>query len=73
MERKIPNELEELRIENCTIETTVTARLLEQINNKRYLKKLGLVNANFSVNAMKYLSLFVEHAPYLIDLDLSRN
>jgi len=32
MARKIPNELEELRIENCKIEPAITSHLIEVIN-----------------------------------------
>ena len=73
MARKIPNHLEELRIENCKIENKITTNLVEVINQKCYLKKLGLVSANITVEAFKNLCIFVETAPYLNDLDLSWN
>ena len=71
--RKIPNQLEELRIENCKIEPSLTTALLEALNEKCYLKKLSLVNANFTVEAFNYLCDFVRESYYLEEIDLSWN
>ena len=71
--RKIPNNLEELRIENCKIERTITSELIDKINHRCYLEKLGLVNANISIAAFKGLCVFIEKSPHLRDLDLSWN
>lgn len=65
LERKIPNHLEELRIENCKIEPSITTALIEAINQKCYLAKLALVNAKFTVEAFDKLCLFVEESPHL--------
>ena len=59
LERKIPNHLEELRIENCKIEPSIATELVEAIAQKCYLTKLALVNAKFTVEAFDKLCLFV--------------
>ena len=47
-ERQIPHHLEELRIENCTIDAQVTRALLESMTGRSYLKKFGLVDGKLN-------------------------
>lgn len=46
--KKIPNHLEELRLENCKISTDITMQLLEVLNQRCYISKLSLVNINMN-------------------------
>jgi hypothetical protein len=45
LHKPIPHHLEELRIENCKIESDVTRELIELLSEKSFVSKLGLVDA----------------------------
>jgi hypothetical protein len=53
--RKIPNHLEELRLENCQIDPRMTRELLNQFNGNCYLKRFGLVNSHVEDDMMDSL------------------
>lgn len=69
-QRKIPNHLEELRIENCKMSQEVTLNLIESIAEKSYLKKLGLVNVNINEEAFAILTEYITEST-LTELDIS--
>ena len=71
--RKIPKNLDELRIENCKTEPSVIEKLVKMILNRSYLKRLALVNASLNPEAFNMLIELVQHSGYLIELDLSYN
>lgn len=48
LQRKIPNHLEELRIENCKMGEEITRGLLTTLLERCYITKLGLVNVNLN-------------------------
>lgn len=73
LSRKIPNHLEEFRLENCKVEPSITEQLIDCLNEKCYIKNLALVNANLTVHSFKKLTKFVEESQYLEMLDMSRN
>lgn len=53
--RPIPHHLEELKIVNCKIHTSTTQLLMEYLNEKASISKLGLVNANLNEVGIKSL------------------
>ena len=73
LERKIPNHIEELRIENCQIDTQMTRELLLQFNGNCYLKRFGLVNAGVKDDMMDSLCEFATESSYLEEIDISYN
>ena len=48
---KIPNHLEELRIENCNMTKEVTRELLRVLTGRSFVQRLALVNADFDDEA----------------------
>ena len=75
MKKRIPNHLEELRIESCSVSMYVIEDLMQILNHTtNFLKKLGLVNANLSQPAFKLLLRFIKKgAMNLTELDLANN
>ena len=71
--RRIPQHLEELRIENCKIEISVVERLLELIDKNSFLYTLGLVNVNINNKAFQSLVNIFDQHYYLTECDLSWN
>lgn len=72
LSKKLPNNLEELRIENCKIEQGVTRKLVKMLHRSS-LRKLSLVNANLLEDSFEDLCLFVDDASYLQEIDVSWN
>ena len=72
-QRNIPNHLEELRIENCKMEPTVSEDLIKYIHEKNQFKSLGLVNINFTESTFETLVDTIVEADYLTDIDISWN
>ena len=70
--KKLPNNLEELRIENCRIEQGVTRQLMKMLKRSS-LRKLSLVNANLLEDSFEDLCQFVDDANYLQEIDVSWN
>lgn len=66
-----PNHLEELRIENCKTSEEIMAQLIEQLNERCYLKKLGLVNVKINEESFDTLCDLVYYSDTLEELDIS--
>lgn len=71
--RSKPQNLEELRLINCKIGAAVTHRLVEALLKRSNVKKLGLVNANFTYSSFKVLLEYIKSSRSLLHLDLSCN
>ena len=78
LERKSPNNLQELRLSNCKLSRNVSEGILETLKEECQIKKLSLINANIScsmpggtcIDSLKYL---IENSNHLTELDLSWN
>ena len=68
-----PNNVDELRIENCKITKEDSIELCRALNGECYLKKLSLVQANLDEECILELSYYVENNRYIQDLDISKN
>ena len=66
-----PNHLEELRIENCKTSEEIMTGLIEQLNERCYLKKLGLVNVKINEESFDKLCDFLYYSDTLEELDIS--
>jgi len=78
LERKSPNNIQELRLSNCKLTRNVTEELLDTLTIECQLKKLSLINANISCSmmggtAIGSLKSLIENSNHLIELDLSWN
>ena len=88
LERKSPNNIQELRLSNCKLTRNVTEELLDTLTIECQLKKLSLINANISdckpyrehndtkgtgMTAIGSLKSLIENSNHLIELDLSWN
>lgn len=72
--KKIPNHLEELRIEQCFTEPNVIRSLLQSITKRCVIKKLGLVDARLNHNIVeKHICELVLRSSFLEELDISQN
>jgi Ran GTPase-activating protein (RanGAP) involved in mRNA processing and transport len=71
--RKIPNHLEELRLENCQISLLISNQLLHKINRISYLSRLSLVNAHLNDESFSLLCKILLNNEHLVDLDISHN
>ena len=68
--RKHPNQLDELRLENCKISKEILLELLQTLNERCYLSKLGLVNVNLTEESFYELCELVEYSGFLEELDI---
>jgi len=73
IDRKIPNNLEELRIEYCKIDPSTTTSLIESLYERRHLRRLSLVNVDFTDESFNCLCWFVLESYHLEQIDLSWN
>ena len=73
LERRIPNHLEELRLENCRIEPKITRELVDLFAGACYIKRIGLVDAKLQDDTMDKFCSFVADSAYLEEIDISYN
>ena len=73
LKRKIPNHLEEMRLENCKIEPATTTRLLEAMLDKCFLKKVALVNCNLTAESLDLLRELLQKSSYIEEIDITWN
>lgn len=71
--RKVPHHLEELRIENCKMDPSVSHEVIKLLLKKNALKKLGLVDFSLTEASFDTFCTLVDAAPYLMDVDVSWN
>ena len=71
--KEIPNNLEELRIENCYMDQSISFQMMEILTGKSYLKRLGLVNAKLNHDSFLMFCDYVRLSNHLIEIDLSWN
>ena len=66
-----PNHLEELRVENCKTSEEIMTGLARQLNERCFLKKLGLVNVKINDESFDILCDFVFYSDTLEELDIN--
>ena len=71
LHRRVPNHLEELRLENCNIPAEVMRELLADINHKSYLRSLSLVNVNLNDDTFIGIIDLVKDSNLLEEIDIS--
>lgn len=72
--KKIPNHLEELRIENChPISATSMETIVEALHAENSLKILGLVRTPMSTETFLQLALCIKNSSFLTEIDISDN
>lgn len=73
--KRIPKQLEALRIMNCfKMSTVVTSRLLDALIDKSYIKRLSLVSAQINNEiCISKLITFIKNSKFLTELDISWN
>ena len=72
MEKRIPYNLEELKLIDCQMTGSHVSRLIELlIETDCQLRSLAIVNANHTDNSFEKITTFVQEAEKLEDLDLS--
>jgi hypothetical protein len=65
--------LEELRLENCTIEPKVTRQLVDLFAGPCFIKRIGLVDAKLQDDTMDKFCAFIADSAYLEEVDISYN
>ena len=73
LEKKVPNHLHELRIENCKVVPEAIEFLVESLAKLSAVSLLGLVNANMTADTFKNLAKYAKNSQYLTELDVSDN
>lgn len=71
LRKRLPNHLEELRLINCQIPQRITGQLLQQLQFKSQLKKLGLVGFPIGDTAFRTFTAYFRESKYLKELDLT--
>ena len=73
LEKKVPNHLSVLKIENCKVVPEAIEFLVENLAKMSAVRNLALVNANMTAETFKNLSKYAKNSQYLIELDVSDN
>ena len=71
--KKLPENLEMLRLSHCKINWKTTQMLLETFTSRCYLKKLELVKANLNEFSVPILGEVIKTARQITYLDISWN
>lgn len=71
--RPFPKHLEELKLINCKVHSHSLLNLLKSLKERTYLRKLGLVNLNFSELCLPLINDIIINCRNLYELDLSWN
>ena len=71
--KRKPHHLEELRIEHCKIDPSITRGLLQVLVENSHLKKLGLVATHLIEDSFVILCKYLEQSSNLIEIDISWN
>jgi translation elongation factor EF-Ts len=71
--KKVPNHLEELRIENCRVNLDAMESLITTISEQGSLRQLALVQAKMTAETFGILGSYLKSAQYMVELDISNN
>ena len=70
-EKRLPHHLEELKIIDCKINSTLISQLMISLLEKSQLRSLALVNVHHSPESFELVTRYVEESEYLREIDLS--
>ena len=73
MERRIPYNLEELKLIDCKIHAAQISQLMNQLTEHSQIKKLALVGVHHNIRSFDALVEFVEASETIQEIDLSRS
>lgn len=72
-EKRLPHHLEELKIIDCKVNSTLISQLMNSLLTKSQLRSFSLVKVHHSPESFDLVTRYVEESEHLREIDLSWN